>query len=176
MKQIFILFFLLISSSQIVFGQSELRRPVFTGGGALRIGAGGTGTALTFGQSFARNKTLCVNNQKQRFQIGAQTGVDTTFGFTSCTPVGIIKVVNDSEKFTIYPNPSNGLINLTSSGMSNDLNIQVYSLNGKLLLSDTWFKGEIKQVNLENFSTAIYLVRLTSKDGMTLDKRLINKL
>ncbi|MBL0048978.1 MAG: T9SS type A sorting domain-containing protein [Bacteroidetes bacterium] len=182
MKTIFIVTIVLISSMQIVFGQAEMRRPVFTGGGSTS-----KGVALTMGQSFAGNKKAGC----KIIQIGAQTGVDCdslTFN-GNCDVLGYwvngtyiltgIKEKNLSiltNDFNVYPNPTNDLLYLSSARMNSDFIVQLYSMNGELVITDYWVKGETKLLNIENLSPAIYLIRFVSKDWKTINKKLINKL
>ena len=194
MKKHLIIIYALLASVGATFAQSggvdratsTIRRPVFTGGGALRAGTSGTGTALTFGQSFAGNKKVGC----RLVQIGVQTGIDADsmdfdancniIGYWSngvfYGPVGIKEKKATNENFNIYPNPSNGLFYLTSVEMTSDFTIQVYSMNGELMLNENWIKGEIKQLNIENFAPSIYLVRCVTKNGKLIDKKLINKI
>lgn len=178
----------LIFSTQIAYGQSELRRPVFTGGGSLFAGASGKGTALTFGQSFAGNK----KNGCQIVQIGAQSGADCdSLKFDSLCkvigywnkgnfyPIGIKENKNSSKslnEITLFPNPTSNIIKLSAATMSSDITIQLFSINGDLVLSEYWKKGETKILNIENLNPAVYLAKFLSTDGKSISKKLINKL
>jgi hypothetical protein len=72
----------------------------------------------------------------------------------------------DVNDFTIYPNPSNGRVVITS-GKDDDCNLSVVNATGQI---ENYNKTFTKEVTLENLSTGLYLVTV---DGVT--KKLIVK-
>jgi hypothetical protein len=95
--------------------------------------------------------------------------VDINFGtvdplITYCTNVG----VNEKEVlgFTIYPNPTSGLINI---GITNQY-IEVYSIEGKKVIDEY-----NNQINLENYQSGIYFFVVKDKNGNPLFKEKVVK-
>lgn len=89
------------------------------------------------------------------------TVVDSTLG---------IEIVDEKLKVDLYPNPTDGLLNIESSS---DLEIvELYSLSGKLLFQSN---QDLATINLKNFNTGVYLIRLQDINGFTSIRRVIKK-
>ncbi len=80
----------------------------------------------------------------------------------------------------IWPNPSNGLVNIPIQGVEgNQVEISMYDLSGKLILvsheitSQTGLSG--KQLNLEGINNGYYLVQVRNGDLMNQYKLVIAK-
>lgn len=74
-----------------------------------------------------------------------------------CTTVGISQQEDISSEFTIYPNPIKNILNISTS-IDEEFILEVYNLNGKLLLS-TRFKNEIK-INLKKYKSGVLQIRI----------------
>lgn len=72
---------------------------------------------------------------------------------------------DNSELIKVYPNPSNGMLNLRVNNYSGDLMIEMFDLNGRKVLSnkDVNFSIE-KQLNISSLESGIYLIKLTGID------------
>lgn len=79
----------------------------------------------------------------------------------------------DSEKIEIYPNPSNGLFNVTLGNFIPEA-ITVYDLSGKIILTDknVTISNYSYLLNLSNAATGIYFVKIVS-DDQSVVKRII---
>ena len=67
--------------------------------------------------------------------------------------------INDEfNELGIYPNPTNGILNIDLEG---DKNIEVYSMEGKLLTSE-WTNG--LQFDISSFTAGIYLIKVSHQD------------
>ena len=67
--------------------------------------------------------------------------------------------INDEfNELGIYPNPTNGILNIDLEG---DKNIEVYSMEGKLLTSE-WTNG--LQFDVSSFTAGIYLIKVSHQD------------
>lgn len=114
------------------------------------------------------------------FQILWSTG-DTTSSISNLIPGKTYKVTVSDEKgcslsssyvyeenleventtFTIYPNPTNGLVNIDHSGIIQDIEVMVYNVSGQELRSIILPKNEaISQIDLIGFPTGVYLLKL----------------
>jgi len=79
-------------------------------------------------------------------------------------------------RFELYPNPSEGIVNLNITGSEKDLNIVLVSTNGSVVYKDLISLKNTtvsKQVNLHGFTKGIYLVRLYNNDENLVKKLLI---
>jgi len=77
---------------------------------------------------------------------------------------------NAERKFSIYPNPTNDVLNIASEGVSIQ-SVSVYSLNGRLLLAENNFAGSL---NVSGFSSGIYLLRIETDSGSAVRKFIKN--
>ncbi|MEL1244897.1 T9SS type A sorting domain-containing protein [Flavobacterium sp. DGU11] len=80
----------------------------------------------------------------------------------------------DEESFTynqvnVYPNPSNGFINITTTSDVMVLNTEIYDLTGKLLLLSD--KGVI---DISSLPAAIYIAKVHTSEGV-VSKKIIKK-
>jgi hypothetical protein len=66
------------------------------------------------------------------------------------------------KRFRIYPNPTNGLINIATTEFTDNTIVNVYDISGKLLFSDA-IKTELSTFDFSNFTKGIYIIEL--EDG-----------
>jgi len=81
---------------------------------------------------------------------------------------------NAPTKFSIYPNPSSDLLNISLPRLSDQsLNLEVFDVLGKRVYTQQL--GAVKtKVNISKWNSGVYLVRLTSADdAITLTKRFV---
>lgn len=70
--------------------------------------------------------------------------------------------------FIVYPNPTNGIVNiLTKEAIKN---ISLYNHLGQLVVTQ-----KQEQLNLTNFASGIYMVRVDFENGQTANKKIIKK-
>lgn len=72
--------------------------------------------------------------------------------------------------FKVYPNPVQDFINFESSTILERINIQFYSLDGKLVLNEINF--EDYKLNVESLAKGQYILRITS-DNISVTKKII---
>jgi len=86
-----------------------------------------------------------------------------------------VLAINDEfleQNITIFPNPTNGVLQIKVSGLVNDLNYQVYNLLGQTLISDKLQNNKI--IYLDNLQSDIYFIRITEIDtNRSLVKKII---
>ncbi len=70
--------------------------------------------------------------------------------------------------FSIYPNPTNAFLTLESQHPDTH-SIEIVSPSGQLIYRTT-MEGNLKLINLSPFSKGIYFVRLSSKEGVWVEK------
>ncbi len=86
--------------------------------------------------------------------------------FGECTPSST-KNIGDINDLILYPNPTDGLVNINFSN-SNNYQLSILDLNGKVLL-----KNKIdapKTIDLSSFSKGIYFLKIENEDGVWVRK------
>ena len=82
---------------------------------------------------------------------------------------------NDNVVINAYPNPSNGIVNITLSEWDDiEITLSVYDVLGRKILSQKIFKNET-QLNLTSLSTGIYLLYINNICGAASTFKLIIK-
>ncbi|WP_230959152.1 T9SS type A sorting domain-containing protein [Flavobacterium psychrophilum] len=73
----------------------------------------------------------------------------------------------------IYPNPSNGLVNIKINQFTGKVNLQVIDLNGRVVysLKNTDFNVE-KTINLNNLQSGMYIIKIDG-DELNYTKKII---
>jgi hypothetical protein len=74
---------------------------------------------------------------------------------------------------SIYPNPSNGLVNLTVAKYNN-ANVQVVNSVGKVVFNENISSAENK-IDLTKFTNGLYIVTVTSPEFTYTEKITLNK-
>lgn len=79
---------------------------------------------------------------------------------------------NQIEGFTTFPNPvTNGELTITSGSATSKV-VSIYNVLGKQVLTDV-FSGTFKTVNLANFSSGIYILKVAEGDKIATKKLVI---
>jgi hypothetical protein len=81
---------------------------------------------------------------------------------STCT--GIDELV--SNAVTVYPNPTNGIINITlSSELTKNSTLEIYNAIGKLIITEV-LSNELNTLNISNLSNGIYSFRVMNNNTM----------
>lgn len=99
--------------------------------------------------------------------------------------IGVLKGINlgveensFGKKFSVYPNPTHGEINIEAIGATTPVDVEIYDLLGKRLMSvrSEALENDQFQLNIAGFESGIYLVKLTdTATKATHTKRVIKK-
>lgn len=68
---------------------------------------------------------------------------------------------------TVFPNPTDGYINILSVNESDTLLMKIYDTNGKLLLEQN---DQFKVIDLRDFQKGIYFLNIITNRGTTIHK------
>lgn len=80
---------------------------------------------------------------------------------------------SNEELIKIYPNPSTGLINISISGYSGELNILVYDLNGRKVYNQLYSSFTTEQsINLQGLQTGMYILKIEG-EGISHSRKVI---
>ncbi len=88
--------------------------------------------------------------------------------FTIFSPTGISELENSN--ISIYPNPTNGIINIELNTITTIDKISISDLQGKIIyLNESLTKSSI-QIDLNEFSNGVYMMELQSNTGVSVHK------
>lgn len=114
------------------------------------------------------NKCLIWNSFAKRGlgfsadQGSAHSKVDGTEAFDlpqDCI-LGVGSDHNIQNKFTIYPNPSYGDINIQSRFDVNEANVSIYDMNGRKVLDTAIEMQNTGNINASHLATGIYMIKV----------------
>lgn len=89
------------------------------------------------------------------------------------TPTAIATVAN-AQLAALYPNPSNGKVNVYSKDKSKSLNIEVYNSVGQSVLIKTVSANSTAVLDLSGFGTGMYIVNISN--GTTVETQRVQVL
>lgn len=104
---------------------------------------------------------------------------DQTEGFSEPAPgpncTLAVNYFENEDMITIYPNPSNGLVNIKINQFSGKVNLKVVDLNGRVVysLDNTDFNVE-KTINLNHLQSGMYIVKIDGNDVSYTKKVILN--
>ncbi len=106
-------------------------------------------------------------------ELTYQNCVDTSFCYT-ITHVGI-EEVNSSNDFAIYPNPNDGSFIINSSLPSDDVQMEIYSIDGRLIIKKELSSKEHygATISLGDIEKGIYIIYLKSGDKVYSNRLII---
>ena len=90
-------------------------------------------------------------------------------------PTGFLPIAPPQNHFTLYPNPTNGIVFIDYSIPQNENGIlEVYSITGALLFTEMLAAGsERMQFDWCTMQPGMYLVRMITNDNATDVERII---
>ncbi|MEO8515407.1 MAG: T9SS-dependent M36 family metallopeptidase [Flavobacterium sp.] len=114
----------------------------------------------------ASSGTTAITDQVEDFQEPAPG--------PNCTTLGVNYFENE-DMIKIYPNPSNGEINIKINQFTGKVNLQVVDLNGRLVysLNNTDFNVE-KTINLNHLQSGMYIVKIDGSELNYTKKIILN--
>jgi len=80
-------------------------------------------------------------------------------------------VHNLNDLISVYPNPTNGVLHISSKGNTILEGVKIYNLQGRELFGSTTNQ---ETINIENLSAGIYLMNIRTNQGI-ISKRVIKK-
>ena len=112
--------------------------------------------------------------------IGPSTNVaseHSTFGSKTLTFSAVLANENFAslEDIVVYPNPSNGVFNISKNSMININKIRVFDGNAKLLKEiNTEITDQNSSIDLSGLTTGMYFMELSNDSDQVVKKILIN--
>ncbi len=75
--------------------------------------------------------------------------------------------------FTVFPNPSNGFVNIQLSNLASEYTVEVYDATGREVDFIKNDNGDVKSIDLRNVTSGIYYVTIASENKQTTKKIII---
>lgn len=107
------------------------------------------------------------NNDGKMDILTAIRGKDEIIWFENKGPLGIEE--NTTNLFSLYPNPTNGLLNIKSNTSISE--VSIYNNLGQLLIASE----EKNQVDVSVFSEGIYFVKIKDENGRIETKKVMKE-
>ncbi len=79
-----------------------------------------------------------------------------------------------SNNFSIYPNPTNGIININNYDNIN-YTVEVTDMQGKIIYNSSKLFAQQSMIDLSNNSNGIYIVKVKSAKGVSTQKVVLNR-
>ncbi len=111
--------------------------------------------------------------------VGGSTGsvTDGTEAFDVPAPGTCVLGISDNNSiegnFIIYPNPSNGNINIKSVVDAGDVTVSIYDLNGRSVYSQAMELHNTVSISAEGLSTGIYVIQINGSNFNQTSKLII---
>ena len=87
--------------------------------------------------------------------------------------VGIDNNTKVETDYNIFPNPA--INNITITNTNNVKNVDIYSITGSIVYSTTNRSTNMLNINVHNFNSGYYFIRLTTKSGDIVTKKFIKQ-
>ena len=104
--------------------------------------------------------------------IGTVRFENSDVGAYECIWATDVDMVNvDNSRVSVYPNPSEGIINIDVKNKVNNLNITIYNSYGQLVQKDSYRNTDKVMLNLYNISNGIYFISIENGNNLIETKR-----
>lgn len=93
----------------------------------------------------------------------------TTVGIADLERVGVTSV---------YPNPTNGLLNIQFSDNQQDVQLEIYDVSGRVHIQKrvmTISQNSVETLNLDNLTTGVYTLRILTKENQATFRIVVTK-
>ncbi len=129
---------------------------------------GGTGASIVISPTITTTYTLIGANAD-----GCKNTAFITQSVSACTSLQYLNASHEN-KLNIYPNPTNGAINLSSEGFETEYKVQLTNALGQIILSDHMFKKTIS-IDITKHPNGIYFLQLITKNKVVSVHKIIKQ-
>jgi len=136
---------------------------------AWDFGDGGTSTDKNPSYVYKNPGTYTVSLVASN---GGVSDTETVTNLITVTGTNSIEDISFVNKISVYPNPSNGLFNLTLEGIS-ESTIEIYNIQGKKILSKIQENEEVLSFELQ--TEGIYFVKIINNHFVETKKVVVKK-
>jgi hypothetical protein len=99
-----------------------------------------------------------------KLQLGSQ-------GFT--TPLEVLFYNTNDIGFTVFPNPSEEVVNIYINNAYQNASIEVFDMNGKQILINNYVSGVLNPIYIRDWESGTYLIRLLNDNNIIGTDRII---
>ncbi|MEH6535694.1 MAG: T9SS type A sorting domain-containing protein [Psychroserpens sp.] len=99
-------------------------------------------------------------------------GTITDFGVNFWATLLSVDDLDASSSFSVYPNPTNSILNIELNSSQTNLTYQVFDVLGKQVLIETLDTVNLSQIDVSNWNNGLYLIKISNGDK-TETKRFI---
>lgn len=92
------------------------------------------------------------------------TGDGTQNGVANWSTLGIDNF-QEVSTFKLYPNPTNSILNIEIQNAISNGTLEVYDLLGKQIYNQTIIANNISQIDVANWNSGLYLIKISSEDS-----------
>jgi hypothetical protein len=146
--------------------------------GDIWCGLGGNFTNYTISAIEFYRDTLYVacGDSVDGIQVGGLAKwVGGNYVDTCSAPQSIEEIINMGKEIIIYPNPTNGIFNITfNTKTPSDLKITIYNTNGCKLFEKQFYKTNLIIIDDIQFEKGIFFVKIENDDFCRIKKLIIN--
>ena len=126
----------------------------------------GDGTALLSGTSLTGSGIHDVRIKAEQDDIEKLQNFEITVDEN-------VSIKDDKISIDIYPNPVNDILNIDFSVLPSNSQINIFDLNGRLIISENLF-SENNTISVKNIESGVYLIELTNDSQIYKHKILID--
>ena len=76
--------------------------------------------------------------------------------------------------FSVYPNPATNVINVQNTGSAGITGVTMTDLNGRVVKQSTFEAVSNTQININDLSSGVYMMKISSNEGSTIKKIIKN--
>ncbi|WP_299276092.1 T9SS type A sorting domain-containing protein [uncultured Psychroserpens sp.] len=102
------------------------------------------------------------------------TGSAVDTGVTFWDTLLSVDDIETTSSFTVYPNPTNALLNIEITSSEAGLTYQVFDILGKQIISKNLESERLSQIDVSNWNSGLYLIKISNGDK-TETKRFIKQ-
>ena len=99
-----------------------------------------------------------------------QAALDWANGTTP--PATVLGNSMSESEITLFPNPTSDYLNINLSELNGSISIQLYSMNGALMLSEN-LKYRTEIIDVSNYEPGLYLLRINQNEEQVTKKIII---
>jgi hypothetical protein len=96
--------------------------------------------------------------------------IDYAWGVDSTLATGVNEIANND--FTIYPNPANDVLRISTNNIKGNYKIELYNISGQLVYNYT---GALQNLEIptHQLSDGLYAVKLSTANGKVYSRKVV---
>lgn len=128
------------------------------------------GTGALTGNIFDATAVVNSSSYDFRYKVMSACGDDsvTVSLFVEDCDVSIREM--STGFINIYPNPTTGLVKVDDDNVRGSISVEVFAGNGQLMINRQYAEGEEIRIDLSEFATGIYTVKVNSSKGLDVKR------